>query len=104
MLAPLETARKYNDTPIKILASEQASDTLRFAERERLTEIKATRIAGEKAYKQAKVSAKDINLAEVHDCFTIAEIMAMEDLGSTRRERRRRRSRTGRQHSTASFR
>ncbi|MDE1860618.1 MAG: thiolase domain-containing protein [Candidatus Micrarchaeota archaeon] len=81
VLAPLETARKYNDTPIKILASEQASDTLRLAERDSLTGIKATSIAAQKAYKHAKVSANDIDLAEVHDCFTIAEIMAMEDLG-----------------------
>ena len=81
VLAPLEVARKYNDTPIKILASEQASDTLRLAARESLTSIKATYIAAQKAYKHAKVSAKDISIAEVHDCFTIAEIMAMEDLG-----------------------
>ena len=81
MLAPLEKARKYNDTPIKILASAQASDTLRLADRDSLTEMKATKIAAEKAFKQAKVTAKDINVAEVHDCFTIAEIMAMEDLG-----------------------
>ncbi len=81
VLAPLEIARKYNDTPIKIVASAQASDTLRLAERDNLTSIKATSIAAEKAYKQAGVTPKDINVAEVHDCFTIAEIMAMEDLG-----------------------
>src|SRR5208282_6078474 len=81
VLAPLEIAKKYNDTPIKILASEQASDTLRLAERDSLTGIKATQLAAQKAYKHAKVAAKDIKIAEVHDCFTIAEIMAMEDLG-----------------------
>ncbi|MHB1830353.1 MAG: thiolase domain-containing protein [Candidatus Micrarchaeaceae archaeon] len=81
VLAPLETARKYNDTPIKIIASAQASDTLRLAERDSLTAIKATSIAAQSAYKQAKVAAKDIDVVEVHDCFTIAEIMAMEDLG-----------------------
>ena len=81
ILAPLEIARKYNDTPIRILASTQASDTLMLSERDSLTEIKAAKIAGDKAFKQARVSRNDINLAEVHDCFTIAEIMAMEDLG-----------------------
>lgn len=81
VLAPLEIAKKYNDTPIKILASEQASDTLRLAERDSLTAIKATQLAAQKAYKHAKVQPKDIKIAEVHDCFTIAEIMAMEDLG-----------------------
>ena len=77
----LDVARKYNDTPIKILASTQASDTLGLAEREKLTELKATVIAGKEAYKHAKLTPKDIDLVEVHDCFTIAEIVAMEDLG-----------------------
>jgi acetyl-CoA C-acetyltransferase len=81
VLAPLDRARKFNDTPIKILASTQASDTLRLAERDSLSGIKATTIAADKAYRQAKVTPKDIDIAEVHDCFTIAEIMAMEDLG-----------------------
>ncbi len=81
VLAPLESARKYNDTPIKILASSQASDTLGLAERESLTQIKATQIAAANAYKTAKLTPKDINVVEVHDCFTIAEILAMEDLG-----------------------
>jgi len=81
VLAPLEIAKKYNDTPIKIAASEQASDTLRLADRESITSIKAARIAAENAYRHAGVTPKDIDVAEVHDCFTIAEIIAMEDLG-----------------------
>ena len=81
VLAPLEKAKKYNDTPIRITASAQASDTLRLAERDSLTEVKAARIAAQSAYKQAKITAKDIDVVEVHDCFTIAEILAMEDLG-----------------------
>ncbi|MDE1858956.1 MAG: thiolase domain-containing protein [Candidatus Micrarchaeota archaeon] len=81
VLVPLEKARKFNDTPIKIVASAQATDTLRLAERDSITELKATKIAAAKAYEQAKVQPKDINVVEVHDCFTIAEILAMEDLG-----------------------
>jgi acetyl-CoA C-acetyltransferase len=81
VLAPLESALKMNDTPIKILASAQASDTLRLADRSSITGIKATQIAGAHAFRQAKLTPKDINVAEMHDCFTIAEIMAMEDLG-----------------------
>ncbi len=81
VLVPLEKARKYNETPIKIVASAQATDTLRLAERDSLTEVKATKIAAQKAYEQAKVKPKDIDVVEVHDCFTIAEILAMEDLG-----------------------
>ncbi|MHA1832829.1 MAG: thiolase C-terminal domain-containing protein, partial [Candidatus Baldrarchaeia archaeon] len=45
------------------------------------TSLSATRMASEMAYKMAKVTPKDIEVAEVHDCFTIAEIMAYEDLG-----------------------
>ena len=81
ILAPLETAKKYNDTPIKISASAQASDTLRLADRDSLVELKATKIAAEKAFAMAKTSPSAIGAAEVHDCFTIAEILAMEDLG-----------------------
>ena len=81
VLAPLEKAKKYNDTPIKIVASTQASDTLRLADRDSVTELKATRLAAQNAYKQAKVGAGDIDVLEVHDCFTIAEVLAMEDLG-----------------------
>ncbi len=81
ILAPLEIAKKYNDTPIKIAASTQATDTLSLAERESITSLKAAQISGEKAFKQAKVKPSDIDVAEVHDCFSIAEILAMEDLG-----------------------
>lgn len=66
---------------IQIAASIVATDTLGLAERKSLTELKATREAGQKAYKQAGISPGDVDIAEVHDCFTIAEILAMEDLG-----------------------
>jgi acetyl-CoA C-acetyltransferase len=81
ILAPLDIAKKYNDTPIHIVGSGQASDSLSLAERDSLTELKATQIAGKRAFEQAKLRPSDINVAEVHDCFTIAEILAMEDLG-----------------------
>lgn len=81
ILAPLEKAKKYTDTPIKIIGSAQASDTLGLADRTSITGIKAAAIAAKKVFEQAKLEPKDIDVAEVHDCFTIAEIMAMEDLG-----------------------
>ena len=81
VLAPLEIARKFNEVPVEILASTQASDSLSLSERDSFTEIKATQIAAKKAFEQAKVSQKDINILEVHDCFTIAEIIALEDMG-----------------------
>ncbi|MDO8340167.1 MAG: thiolase domain-containing protein [Candidatus Burarchaeum sp.] len=85
ILAPLEQARKYTDTPIEIVASAQASDKLALHSRESITRLDATMIAAKKAYAQANVEPKDIKVAEVHDCFTIAEIMAIEDLGFCRK-------------------
>ena len=81
VLAPLEIAESYTKKPVEIAASGQASDTIALDNREKLSEISATKIAAEKAYARAGITAKDIDVAEVHDCFTIAEIMAIEDLG-----------------------
>ncbi len=64
-----------------ITGSAVASDSVSLADRESLVEVKATKDASKKALKMAGVTQKDIDLAEVHDCFTIAEILAMEDLG-----------------------
>lgn len=66
---------------VDILSSSVATDSLGIADRESFIELKATREAAKKAYDQANVKPSDINVAEVHDCFTIAEILAMEDLG-----------------------
>ncbi len=81
VLAPLEIASSFTKKPVEILASAQASDTIALHSRQTLTGINATKIAADKAYKMANVSTKDIDVVEVHDCFTIAEIMAIEDLG-----------------------
>lgn len=64
-----------------ISGSAVATDTVDLAGRKSLTEIAATKDASKIALKQAGVEIKDIKVAEVHDCFTIAEILAMEDLG-----------------------
>jgi acetyl-CoA C-acetyltransferase len=81
VLCNLEKARRFTDVPIKILASAQASDSLALHSRNDLCTFEATRAAAQRAYKQAKLEAKDIHLAEVHDNFTISEILAIEDLG-----------------------
>lgn len=70
-----------NKKGVYITGSAVASDTIDLSERKSLTELRATQIAGKKALESAGVSIKDIKVAEVHDCFTIAEVMAMEDLG-----------------------
>ena len=81
VLAPLDFAKKHVEKPIEIVASAQASDYLALHSRSTITGLNATKLAAKKAYEMANVSAKDIDVAEVHDCFTIAEIMAIEDLG-----------------------
>ena len=64
-----------------ITGSAVACDTIDLAQRESLTELKATKLAATVAFKQAGLGIEDIKIAEVHDCFTIGEILAMEDLG-----------------------
>jgi len=81
ILAPAEEARKYTDTPILIEGTGQASDTISLQNRQSLTTLRATVEAARIAYRRAGIEPTDVDLAEVHDCFTIAEIMAVEDLG-----------------------
>jgi acetyl-CoA C-acetyltransferase len=81
ILAPAEKARQYTDTPILVAGTGQASDTLCLHGRSTLTGLRGTVDASRIAYKMAGVGPRDIGFAEVHDCFTIAEIMAIEDLG-----------------------
>jgi acetyl-CoA C-acetyltransferase len=74
-------ARKFTDTPVHIIGSGQAQDTLGLFERNDITNMSVTKLAARDAYEMAKIDAKKIDVAEVHDCFTIAEIMAYESLG-----------------------
>jgi acetyl-CoA C-acetyltransferase len=76
-----ELADKYTDQPVHIVGSAQASDTIGLYERKSLTSLNATKIAAKTAYDMAQLKPKEIELAEVHDCFTFAELMAYEDLG-----------------------
>jgi len=66
---------------ISILATEVATDTISLKGRGRLDELAATRIASEKAFGASGIKPRDINVAELHDCFSIAELLAMEDIG-----------------------
>lgn len=80
--AALVLSRKQRSKrDIKILASEAATDTISLSHRKGITSFKATKIASKKAYEKANISPQDIDLAQVHDCFTISEILALEDLG-----------------------
>ena len=81
IIAKPEIAKKYTDLPIHIIGSGQASDSIGMYERESLTSLTAAKIAAKQAYEMAEVNPEDVDIAEVHDCFTIAEIIAYEDLG-----------------------
>jgi acetyl-CoA C-acetyltransferase len=81
LVVPLERAAEFTAKPVKVLGIAQTSDYVALDAKEDITTFRAVRQAAEKAYKLAGVSAKDIEFAELHDCFTIAEIVASEDLG-----------------------
>jgi acetyl-CoA C-acetyltransferase len=81
LLCPLEEAHRYTDRPVKIVGIGQATSSMALADRADLSALDAVAKAGERAYRMAGVSAKDIQVAEVHDCFAIAEICCIEALG-----------------------
>ncbi len=81
ILAPLEIARKYTDEPVVIAASSAATDTLSLHHRSSITRFDSVKVASAKAYRYAGVSPKDIKIAEIHDSYTISEILNIEDLG-----------------------
>lgn len=81
ILAADEVAKKYTDTPVRVTGIGQASDTMALHDRDDLTSLRATGFAAGQAYKMAEVEARHVDVACVHDCFTIAEVVATEDLG-----------------------
>ena len=74
-------AKEHNKDYIQVIGSGRGGSSAALQGREHLTTIPSTKIAAEAAYKMAGVTPKDIDFAEVHDCFTIAEIIDTEDLG-----------------------
>ncbi len=81
ILASGEFAKKICEKPVKVIASGQASDSLALTGRKSFTSLNASKVAAKEAFAQAGLKPSDVNVAEVHDCFTIAELMAMEDIG-----------------------
>lgn len=82
VLASLDAAKKLTKKPlVRVAASAAATDSIALHEREDPTWIASTAKAAEIAYAQAKIGPADLSLIEVHDCFTIAEIMVIEALG-----------------------
>jgi len=86
ILCPLDMAAKISKRPpIKVVGSGQASDSISLHQRKDITFLESTAVAAQQAYDMAKVGPSDIDVAEVHDCFTIAEICVLEALGMVER-------------------
>lgn len=81
ILCTEEFAKKVGGDYIKVTGSGRGGSPAALQGREQITTIPSTVIASEAAYKMAGITAKDVDFAEVHDCFTVAEIMDTEDLG-----------------------
>lgn len=81
LVTTLERAREFTDRPVTIVGVGSRSEYLALQDRETLTTVKAARGAAREAYREAGIGPREIGFAEVHDCFTIAEILAYGDLG-----------------------
>ncbi len=81
LIAPAASARTYTDAPVYIDGVGAGSDFLAVQERPELTRFGASRWAADEAFHAAGCSRSEISFLEVHDCFTIAELLAIEDLG-----------------------
>jgi len=81
VLGPLDQARRHTDTPIRVAASQVACDTMALQHREEFTTLQSTVVAGRRAFAQAKRAVADVQVAEIHDAYTISALVALEDLG-----------------------
>ncbi len=85
VLCPVEMAKKLKKPIVRIIGSGQATDTIALSSRKDITWLESTFQAAKKAYAMAGKKPEEIDLAEVHDCFTIAEICVIEALGFVER-------------------
>jgi len=81
VLGPMELARKHTDTPIRIAASQVACDTMALHQRREITRLESTVVAAQRAFEQARRTPTDVQVAEVHDAYTISALVSLEDLG-----------------------
>lgn len=82
-----DRARRFTANPVSILGIAQASDYVALDQKADITTFPAVKLAASRAYAMAGLGPKEIDFAELHDCFTIAELVAMEDLGLVGRGR-----------------
>ena len=81
ILCPLEKAKKFTDTPIEIAGIGAATDTIALYQRDDFTTFKATIEAANMAYKMAHIKPEEVDVAEIHDSFSITGVISLEDLG-----------------------
>jgi acetyl-CoA C-acetyltransferase len=81
LLSSPEVARKFTDHPVYLDGMGAGTDALAVQERGRITSFRATQRAAHEAFRSAGWHRSDVSFLEVHDCFTIAELLALEDLG-----------------------
>jgi acetyl-CoA C-acetyltransferase len=85
VIVPADQAQRYTSRAVRVLSVAQTSDYVALDSKQDITLFPAVKSAGEKAYQVAGVGPHEIEVAELHDCFTIAEILASEDLGFVRK-------------------
>ncbi|WP_302082589.1 thiolase domain-containing protein [Salinibaculum rarum] len=81
LVASEDVVDEYTDDPIRVAGVGAASERVGLFQRDSYTSISSSETAGEKAYEMAGIGPEDLDFAEVHDCFAIAELLAYEDLG-----------------------
>lgn len=81
LLASEKVAKKYSDDPVYIIGSGAGTDHIALHDRKDITVMESTKLATKTALDMAKITRKDIDALEVHDCFTIAEVVTLEDMG-----------------------
>ena len=81
LVAAEDVAREYTDDLIRVAGSGLSTDSLLLGDDDSLVGFPATTQAAEQAYDQAGINASDVDVAEVHDCFTFTELVTYEDLG-----------------------
>jgi len=81
VLGPMELARQHTDTPIRIAASQIACDTMALQQRAEITRLDSTVVAAQRAFEQARRAPADVQVAEVHDAYTISALVSLEGLG-----------------------
>ncbi|MBK8977477.1 MAG: thiolase domain-containing protein [Planctomycetes bacterium] len=85
LLCPLRDAKRFTDRPVKLIGSGVATGAMALADRADPAFLDAVQLSAERAYRMAAIGPGDVHVAEVHDCFSIAEICCIEALGLVER-------------------